>query len=93
VAEPEAGYVTIQRTWQRRHVNGVLAVVTSVPGIGTWKAWISKSHQAKTERLHQHFSLLTEALAAADRQAGVIAAHDWSLCEQWNRVEAQATQP
>jgi hypothetical protein len=73
-------------------VNGVFAIVTSVPGIGSWEAWISKSYQAETERLDRHFSLLTEALAAADRQAEVIAPHDCSRCEQWSQVERRDQQ-
>jgi hypothetical protein len=31
------------RAWQRRHVNGSISEVTSVPGIGYWEGCVEQS--------------------------------------------------
>lgn len=71
------------RIWQRRHTTGVLAVVTPVPGMGTWEVTVSRSYRSGHEHLGTYFSMLTDAHAAADGRAMAISAHDCSLCKQW----------
>jgi len=73
-----------QGAWQRRHVNGVLAVVTPVPGIGSWEVCLWQPSQPSRQPLGRYFSLLTEAQAAADF---AVTAHDCSVCQPWVPVE------
>ena len=79
--------VTTLRRWRRRHVNGVTGEVIPIPGIGSWEVSMLRPEQPAV-RLPQHFALLTEAQAFADRKALAVLDHDCSRCEQWTAVTA-----
>jgi hypothetical protein len=81
------------RIWERRHVNGVLTTVTSVPGFGSWEVCVSHPFRPHSEQVGEHFALLTEAQAAADRHALANLSHDCTLCEQWHPVEKRRKGP
>jgi hypothetical protein len=74
------------REWQRRHVTGVLARVTPVPGVGTWQVSVSRIRQ-RSLHIAAQFSLLTDAHDAGDRHAQAIGAHDCSHCGRWMPIE------
>lgn len=75
------------RTWLRRHVTGSVAEVTALAGIGYWEARVSHGEPPRTQRVGQHFELLTAAQEGADRLAQTLAPHECSSCEQWVTLE------
>jgi hypothetical protein len=78
------------RTWMRRHAAGVVAEVSPVEGMGTWEASARATTGARklVESAGRHFSLLTDAQAAADQLA---CAMSWHICggdcDPWEAVE------
>lgn len=77
------------RTWQRRHGDRVVAEVRPVPGMGTWEAGARIAGPPLAEReVGLHFSLLTEAQAAADILARAMAPHHCDArCDPWTALE------
>jgi len=78
------------RTWRRRHTDGDISEVTSVPGMGYWIACVCIGGGA-SQKVSGHFALLTEAQDQADRLAVSLEDHDCSLCEVWEMVERRQT--
>jgi hypothetical protein len=76
-----------RRTWQRRHTNGLISEVTSVPGVGSWAACVQVAGTNRHEQIRKYFSLLVEAQEVADRLAQVLLPHDCSECQAWRMVE------
>ena len=76
------------RTWQRRH-RRVVAVVSPVPGMGTWEASARLLDPPETERqVGLQFSLLTDAQDAADVLARAMDRHECDDgCEPWGAVD------
>ena len=79
--------MSVLRTWQRQHRNGITTLVLPMSGMGSWEIATSTPGKTTLQRLRKHFALLTEAQAAADRHACAVVEHDCSLCEQWTPIE------
>jgi hypothetical protein len=73
--------------WRRRHSQDIIAEVTPVAGIGSWRVSVWQKAAGKTNA-DCHFSLLTDAQGAGVTLALITFGHRCDAdCGQWQTVE------
>jgi hypothetical protein len=76
------------RVWRRRHSPNIVSQVTPIEGIGTWDICVSSAVEGQEVRGAERFSLLSDALQAADRLAAATYQHHCvPACGVWEPVE------